>query len=423
MERNKAFGGVISEGGGYYLDQLRNAPRTLAGVISTAARALDFLDDPQMRKCVSRSDFRLSDLKTDPKGVSIYVCLPQRMAGTHHGWLRMFAALTIGEMERKRRQPATGHSVLMVMDEFPALRRMRVIEDAAAQIAGFGVKMVFVAQTLAQLKDVYKDNWETMVANAGVKIFFGNEDQFTREYASKLSGDTETVRTAFSGSESEGWSESFSLGVTAGQSSSSTSGQSGAIGLGGRGNGQSFNDSYSFGTSQGVTAGRTSGRSGSRTQGFSESVHKRPLVSPDEVGRLFGNRAKPMALVLIAGQNPFVIERLEYHRQPTWRGLYDRHRDHPAPMTLARIAQLEDEKRQAAHVAAEEAQRARDKAQAAKQATEKNKARLEKFCEESRAERKRRRRDNLLGWCVLLAAGAVFGAIGWAAWQIVQWLL
>ena len=65
-----------------------------------------------------------------------------------------------------------------------------------AQIAGFGVKMVFVAQTLAQLKDVYKDNWETMVANAGVKIFFCNEDQFTREYVSKLAGDIETVRTA-----------------------------------------------------------------------------------------------------------------------------------------------------------------------------------------------------------------------------------
>ena len=207
MKRSSAFGGVVAEGGAFYLDQLHNAPRTLAGVLSTAARSLDFLDDPQMRACASGSDFSLSDLKTNPKGVSLYVCLPQRMADTHYGWLRMLATLTIGEMERTRGQPASGYPVLMVLDEFPALRRMRVIENAAAQIAGFGVKMVFVAQTLAQLKDVYKDNWETMVANAGVKIFFGNEDQFTRDYASKLAGDTETVRTAYSGSGTEGWSE------------------------------------------------------------------------------------------------------------------------------------------------------------------------------------------------------------------------
>ncbi len=419
MDRNTAFGGVVSEGGGYYLDQLRNAPRTLAGVISTAARALDFLDDPQMRACVSRSDFRLSDLKTNPKGVSIYVCLPQRMAGTHYGWLRMFAALTIGEMERTRMQPASGHPVMMMLDEFPALRRMRVIEDAAAQIAGFGVKMVFVAQTLAQLKDVYKDNWETMVANAGAKIFFGNEDQFTREYVSKLSGDTETVRTAFSGSETEGWSESFSIGVTAGQSSSSTSGQSGSVGVGGHGNGTSFNDSYSFGTSQGVTAGRTSGRSGSRTQGFSESIHKRALVNPDEVGRLFGDRDKPLALVLVAGQNPFVVERLQYHRQPTWRGLYDRHRDHPAPMTLARIARVEEEKRQEKIVKAETA---RVEAEKVRREHEQNLKEIAEYEAINRAMCAQLARER---WARRGVVVTIIGLVGLVAWWIdpalLQW--
>ncbi|WP_067223106.1 type IV secretory system conjugative DNA transfer family protein [Stappia indica] len=359
MKRSTAFGGVVAEGGAYYLDQLHNAPRTLAGVISTAARSLDFLDDPQMRACTSASDFCLSELKTNPKGVSLFVCLPQRMADTHYGWLRMLAALTIGEMERTRGQPASGHPVLMVMDEFPALRRMRVIENAAAQIAGFGVKMVFVAQTLAQLKDIYKDNWETMVANAGVKIFFGNEDQFTRDYASKLAGDTETVRTAYSGSGTEGWSETQSRSSTVGESTSFTSGHSGSIGPGG---GQSVNSSVTVGSSGSFTHGSSQGRSGSQTRGYAESVHKRPLVAPGEIGQLFGNRDKPMALVIASGWNPLAVKRLEYYREKSWRGLYDRHRDHPAPVTLAALPKLIADEDRAKREAAERREReAREK--------------------------------------------------------------
>lgn len=372
MKRNAAFGGVVSEAGAYYLDQLHNAPRTLAGVISTAARALDFLDDPQMRESMSRSDFSLSELKTNPNGVSLYVCLPQRMAGTHYGWLRLFATLTIGEMERISGQPACGHPVLMVLDEFPALKRMHVIENAAAQIAGFGVKMMFVVQTLAQLKEVYKDNWETMVSNAGVKIFFGNEDLFTCEYVSKLAGDTETVRTLYSGSGTEGWSESHSLSVTTGQSQSHSFGHSGSIGPNGSG-GQNFSNNASTGFSQGMTAGSTKGRSGSQTQGHSESIHKRPLVAPDEVRRLFGKRDKPLALVLAAGMNPFAVARLEYYRARDWRGLYDRHKDHPAPITLAVLpGVIAAEQRKAAEAVERERREreAREQAEAERKARE-----------------------------------------------------
>jgi type IV secretory pathway TraG/TraD family ATPase VirD4 len=49
---------------------------------------------------------------------------------------------------------------------------VRIILDglgnASAQLAGFGVKMVFIVQALGQLKELYKDTWETFIANAGV---------------------------------------------------------------------------------------------------------------------------------------------------------------------------------------------------------------------------------------------------------------
>ncbi len=156
-----------------------------------------------MQRCLEASDFQLSELKTRPGGLSVYLCLPQRYMSTHYRWLRMMIALTVTEMEKVRGRPATGHPVLMVLDEFAGLKRMEVIENAVAQIAGYGVKLFFVLQSLEQLKAVYKDNWETFLANSGLKVFFNLEDNFSRDYVSKLIGETEVMREVRSESESK----------------------------------------------------------------------------------------------------------------------------------------------------------------------------------------------------------------------------
>ena len=54
-------------------------------------------------------------------------------------------------MERIKGRPATGQPTLFLLDEFAGLKRMEVIENAAAQAAGFGVKFLFVVQNLPQL--------------------------------------------------------------------------------------------------------------------------------------------------------------------------------------------------------------------------------------------------------------------------------
>jgi hypothetical protein len=187
---------------------------------------------------------------------------------THYRWLRMMTTLVVTEMERVEMQPASGHQVLMLLDEFPALKRMRVIENAAAQIAGFGVKLVFVTQTLSQLKDLYKDNWETMVANAGIKVFSCNDDNFTRDYISKSIGDREIVRNVGSVSESAGSSQSFSQGRNKGSSVSFSH------------TGANLSTGLTVGQSEGSSESFTAGRNFSQTRGVSQTLHKRALVTP-----------------------------------------------------------------------------------------------------------------------------------------------
>jgi type IV secretory pathway TraG/TraD family ATPase VirD4 len=351
LVNNPAFGGLVAGIGDSFTNMLLNSPKQYESVLQVANRNTEFIDSPGMQRCLEASDFQLSELKTQPGGLSVYLCLPQMYMSTHYRWLRMMIGLTVTGMEKVRGRPATGHPVLMVLDEFAGLQRMEVIENAVAQIAGYGVKLFFVLQSLEQLKAVYKDNWETFLANSGLKVFFNLEDNFSRDYVSKLIGETEVMRDVRSESETASESESTSHSTTRSQSethgtssstgtsesdgtnSSASTGKSWGINsalsisknlsyvqgmlfkkydkrigvgnsqtegksIGGtegqsRGVSHGTSSSRTDGTSESVTTGTsetegtTHGTSQSSTSGTSETIQKRALITSDEIGQVF----------------------------------------------------------------------------------------------------------------------------------------
>lgn len=392
LANNPAFDGLVAGIGDSFTNMLLNSPKQFESVLQVANRNTEFVDSPPMQRCLAASDFQISELKTRPEGLSLYLCLPQRYMNTHYRWLRMMIALIVTEMEKVRGQPVTGHPVLMVLDEFAGLKRMEVIENAVAQIAGHGMKMYFVLQSLEQLKAVYKDNWETFLANSGLKLFFNVEDYFSREYVSKLVGETEVVREVRS--ESDSTSESESLSHSTSRTQTESRGRSSSVGasqtdgtnsgkswgmndsagrsktfnwnpggfLGHSWEGGSIGQSQSSGTSRGwsegasrsvsrshtdgtsetvgtstgVTEGRTRGTSQSRTAGSSETIQKRALVTPDEVGFLFAriddraHHAYPgLVLAVISGARPVALRRVNYYEDLQFFRLFDPHPDHP----------------------------------------------------------------------------------------------
>jgi type IV secretory pathway TraG/TraD family ATPase VirD4 len=175
-----------------------------------------------MQRMLETSDFDLSELKTNPQGLTIYLTLPQRFMETRYRWLRLMIALAVGKMERIKSRPATGQPTLFLLDEFAGLKRMEVVEHAAAQAAGFGIKFMFVVQNLAQLHEIYDKGWETFFGNSGLKLFFQIDDDFSRSYLSRQLGELETTRQTRSGSESL----STSWSSTDGQSYSMNTGGS-----------------------------------------------------------------------------------------------------------------------------------------------------------------------------------------------------
>ncbi|MBO9712684.1 type IV secretory system conjugative DNA transfer family protein [Sphingomonas sp.] len=301
MAESKAFHGIVAGVGASVLSM---ADRELSSVLSTARRNTDFLDSPLMRPVLDHSTFSLDALKSDPAGVTVYLCLPARYMNTHARWLRMMVGLTLDGMERLRGRPMSGHPVLLVLDEFAILDRMASLEKAIGQIAGFGVKIWAVLQDLTQLKALYKERWETFLGNAGLAMFFGNADQFTLDYISRRLGKVEVRKDVANRGEQVG-----------------------------SGTGSSYNPSGVASWGLGALTALIPGLSRSRQEGVawgtSETVQKTELLNPDEAAKIFAAETGRM-LAITPNHYPIAVRRTPYFADPAFAGLFDPHPDHGA---------------------------------------------------------------------------------------------
>lgn len=251
-------------------DFFQRYERERSAVLSSARRHTKFLDFPAIQDCLRGSNFDLGALKTAPRGMTIYLCLPAGRMGTCSRWLRLFINLALEAMERASyasdddmEATSTGAPVVFCMDEFPVLGYMQQIEIAAGQIAGFGVRLWTILQDITQLQALYKERWQTFVGNAGVLQVFGINDLATLEYVSKRLGDTSLVVS-----------------------------------------------SKSMTTHDGKMIGAS---------GESFSVQVQPLLTPEEIARFFG-REDPnrRQLIIRPSRDPMILTRVRYyeHERP-----------------------------------------------------------------------------------------------------------
>ena len=139
--------------------------------------------------------------------------------------------------------------------------------------------------------------------------------------------------TSTSENVSEGRSSSASFGTTDGTSRSNTRGTSESFTAG-------DSASETFGTS--TTRSQGSSRTAGKSRG--ESVHRRPLIQPDEVGRFFtriDDKNEPaypgLGLVMVTGSDPVVVRRTHYFEDRQFVRCFAPHPDHkflPLPPEL-----------------------------------------------------------------------------------------
>lgn len=296
--------------------------RERGSVLATARRNLEFLERPAIQRVLAHSSFDLDTLKTDPAGVTIFLCLPpQRMHDTSR-FLRLMITACLERMYEIDAQPATGKPVLFILDEFASLRHLAVIEHAAGYSAGFGIKLWLILQDITQLKRHYHEGWETFLGNAGVVQAFANSDSSTLDYLSKKIGQTEVVQQ---------------IRNETTQSSVSVTDPSTL---------QRVNLLASWRMFLSTLSMQTTGQSASNSVTYQQQIRLTPLIQPEEIEACFA-REEQSQLVLIKGQSnrPMILDRQAYFEDWRFLGLY--HPDRTVHWADRAEALVEAERREA----------------------------------------------------------------------------
>jgi type IV secretion system protein VirD4 len=248
-------------------DMLNRDPKEATSVLSTAIRFLTLWRDPIVARNTATSDFRLHDLMNGDRPMSLYLVVPPSDIDR----LKPLTRLIINQILRSNTadmQFADGRSVanykhrlLMMIDEFPSLGRLEIMQTALAYMAGYGIKAYLITQDVGQLAAAYGGSSgrdETIMANCHIQVAFAPNKLDTMELLSKMAG-TSTVRSE----------------------TKSYSGQRMAI----------------------------------RTQVMVNTQEsERPLLTPDEVRRLPADDA----LIFVAGNAPIYGRRIKYYEDPTF---------------------------------------------------------------------------------------------------------
>lgn len=181
---------------------LDKADREFASVVSTVNTAFAIYSDPLVRQNTAASDFTVNDLVNQARPVSLYIVIPPSDRVRMAPILRLIFTLIVNRLTQrmdfdKGEQKHNRHRLLLLIDEFPTLRKMGVFADALSYMGGYGIKAYLIAQDLQQIFEHYGVH-ESIVSNCHVRIAFAPNNIDTAQLLSKMTGAITIEKATFS---------------------------------------------------------------------------------------------------------------------------------------------------------------------------------------------------------------------------------
>ena len=176
-------------------DMIDRPEKEAGSILSTAKSYLSLYRDPVVGRNVSRSDFKIKDLMHHGSAVSLYIITQPndkaRLRPLVRVLINMIIRLSADKMEFEKGRPKANykHRLLMMMDEFPSLGKLEIMQESLAFIAGYGIKCYLVIQDLSQLHAAYGKE-ESITSNCHIQNAFPPNRLETAEHLSKLTGIT-----------------------------------------------------------------------------------------------------------------------------------------------------------------------------------------------------------------------------------------
>ncbi len=181
-------------------DMLDRPERERGSVLSTAKTYLTLARDPIVAANTRRSDFRLADLMDADRPVSLYIVARGADKERLRPFIRLFLTMAMRqlmgvELKYEDGQPVTPHRhrMLMMLDEFPSLGRLQIIQDALPKCAGYGIKAFLAAQNREQLFGAY-GQYQAITGNCHIRIVYAPNERESAEWISSMIGTTTLIK-------------------------------------------------------------------------------------------------------------------------------------------------------------------------------------------------------------------------------------
>jgi len=179
---------------------LDKSPNERSGVISEVKGFLELYRDRVIAANTAHSDFRIIDLMSHRRPLSLYIVVPLAHKNSLRPVIRLMLAQIIHRLTenlefRKGRAVSGFHQRLLLMiDEFPTLGRLDVFAESLSLVAGYGIKACLIAQDLSQIHAAYGHD-EAITSNCHTRVAFTPNRIETARLLSQMTGET-TVRHA-----------------------------------------------------------------------------------------------------------------------------------------------------------------------------------------------------------------------------------
>lgn len=192
-----------------------NPDKTRGNILSTFRTPLGIFRDPRLAAATSGDDFDLREVRR--RKMSIYIGMTPEDLVKYNTLMNVFFSQLLNENTRvlPEHDPSLKYQCLLLLDEFPALGRIGIIDKAVGYMAGYNMRLMLIYQNKGQLigqdGQAYGERGaQNILGNCSIKMLYQPEDDEDAEEYSKALG-TQTVK-----------SRSRSRGTSRGGASSNT---------------------------------------------------------------------------------------------------------------------------------------------------------------------------------------------------------
>jgi type IV secretion system protein VirD4 len=184
---------------GFAARDMLDRPEEEAGsVLSTAKSYLALYRDPIVARNVSKSEFQIKDLMHHDLPVSLYIVTQPNDKSRLRPLVRVMVNMIVRQLADRmdfkagRSVVHYKHRLLAMLDEFPSLGRLDIMQESLGFLAGYGIKCYLICQDINQLKsrETGYGHDESITSSCHIQNAYPPNRVETAEHLSKLTGQT-----------------------------------------------------------------------------------------------------------------------------------------------------------------------------------------------------------------------------------------